>query len=222
MKRQANLIRSIVVAVIFAMLLAPAAQAGEEEFYFEPNSSSCGDFAPINPDLKQRTSGDRYQVRVEFEITEEQIEAYECAGSHFDVQIGFSGFDPWNDWSSCTIDFVEHDYTFGTDIVDNGDGTAVATLRGAKLTDDRLSPGDVYWITVDCLELWPGGETVPSVSVDYIGAWYSIDPDGGAPTGFETDETENNPGGLPVYVEYTGHTAQLISWEWEVEFPFEY
>lgn len=208
-------------------LAAPSATKAQElvpiesEYYFEQNSEDCDDYVPTDVDLKRRTNGDRYQVRVAFVITEAQIAAWKCAGSHFDIQIGLKGFDPDEDFSSCDIDFVEHDYTFGADIVDTGDGTAIATLHGAKLTDDRLSPGDKYWVKVDCAELWLGDEETPTFSVNYVGAWYTIDPDGAEPTGFETDDTEINPGGLPVYVIYTGQTAELLNSDWDDEFPFE-
>lgn len=225
MTRFSSVIRFVMFATLLALVLpafAVQAQQIEDEYYFEPNSASCGDFVPIEADLELRTRGDRYQVYLEFEITEEQIDAEECAGSHFDVRFYLTGFDELNDWSSCVVDY-DHDYTFGWDVIDTGDGTAVATLYGAKLVDDRLSPGDMYWIEVNCTDLWPDRHGDPSVSVEYVGTWWTTDLDTPdcEPTQFVTSGTKG-PAGLPVCVQYSGQSAQLLDSDWDDEFPFEY
>lgn len=206
------------VAILIATLFAPIAQAeAGSEYYFEQSSNECGNFTPINPDLRLRNRGDRYRVILEFEITQDQIDAEKCAGSHFNVQLRFSGFDSWSDWESCSVDYGNHRFTFGSGIVDNGDGSAVATVYGAKFVDHRLNPGDVYRITVDCTDLVPAWGEEPSVAVDYVGTWWSIQPGVGCePTRFVTTETNLNPGGLPVCV-YTGPSATLQDGDWNEE-----
>lgn len=208
-----------VVAMLCMVAYAPlAAQAGGS--YEFVSDSGCGNWLPRDVDLDQRVKGDRYRVDLESEITRAQIRSTDCAGTHFDVKIYLFGFDQDSDWNSCTVSGYPQ-YTFGWDVVPTGDGSsATATVYGVKLADNRLSPGDLVNIRVNCTDLWPG--EYPAISVKLVGTWYSIKPDAGCePTRFKSTETENNPGGLPVCVYTGGPTATLVDADGNDEFPFD-
>lgn len=217
--------RSFLAASAALPLVAYAPHARAEHnhepdngYYFEQESFGCGNFAPVDPVFITWSRGNRDFLRFEMTITEEQIANWNCSGSHFDVRISLAGFYPTVDWSDCTVHY-EHEFTFGWEVIDTGGGSATAVVSGAKLTQDRMYPGYVYGIELDCPELRYDRHSEPTVSVQYLGAWYSIDPAAGEVTRFVTDETVNNAGGLPVYVEYTGQNAWVVNADGDREFP---
>lgn len=209
----------VVFVATFIALPSIATQAREREYYFA-SDSSCGDIAPIQPELDTWLRGGRDHLSLGFTITEQQIAAAECSGSHFDVIIYLDDFSRRVDWSGCNRPSVNHDFTFGTEIVDEGDGSATVVVSGAKLTDGRMNPGDSYEINLTCPELRFGSRQ-PVVRVQYRPAWYSTERGPGyEETRFETSGT-NGPAGLPVYMKYSGQDAWLTNSDGDIEFPFD-
>src|SRR5690606_5775921 len=131
MNRTSSVVRSFLLVVSLLLLLAPAAQAQGDYVFIPRGDAECGNFTPINPELDLVARGDRHQVYLQFKITQEQIDAEDCAGSHFNLRFYLSGFDELVDWDGCFVDY-EHEYSVDWDVVDTGNGSAVATVYGAK------------------------------------------------------------------------------------------
>lgn len=209
------------IMLFCVMAYTPSATQANGGYEFESSSADCGNWLPTDVDLSQRVRGDRYIVGVEFTITQELIDLESCAGSHFNLQIDLNDFSSKADWSSCSVDY-EHEYTFGWDIVGDRSGNATATVYGAKFVEQRMHPGYVYWVSINCSDLRTSRHSEPSVSVNYVGTWWStnLDEPGCEPTNFVTSGTKG-PAGLPVCVEYTGQDAWLTNSDGDTEFPFD-
>lgn len=212
---------AIFFALVFVLMPTVAAQAqADSGYYFEQNSDRCGDFAPIEPSFGSSSHRGWDYINLDFVITEQQIAGWECSGSHFDIYIDLAGFSPSVDWSECSVT-NGHEFTMDSVLLPGRGGTAAVVVSGAKLTGDRMYPGDVYSVELDCPELAFSRHGTPTATVNYAGAWYSTDPDG--EEGYELTEFRtkgtNGPANLPIYVKYTGQNATLFNSNEERKLP---